>query len=484
GWPSWGSPAPRSSGWRISRPWGPRRCWPRSFWAWPIWAGASAPRRGRRPDDLAGHRSPGASPLRRRRRRGPRPPVRRPGGDALAGRRALVRRRGARALRAVAPALRRALGRAWLGRVGGHRREDRRSHGPVRAQVSPDRAGGHAARRRGALRPRTALLGAGLCLGGGGPGAEPRLRDSRAGPRGGGGAAGQPWLTGGDGEDRAGPRRTRGAVRHPRGLLCPEPRRLPRPRGRDQGAGMNFTLGRKIAVGFSIALALLVLIAWASFKSLGELTQNAQRVEETYQTLQTLESILARIIDVETGERGFLISGADHYLEPYRAARDSVRQEIATARRLTDANPAQRQRLDLLEPLIARKLALVAQSITERERDSKGGLDVQALLEQGQSTMDEIRTLIFRMKAEEHRLLVERADSAVSSRRNALLIVGLGCFSAIALIGAAESELKAAEERYRMLFDRSQSGIFRTTREGVLLECNQAFARMLGYRTP
>jgi CHASE3 domain sensor protein len=81
---------------------------------------------------------------------------------------------------------------------------------------------------------------------------------------------------------------------------------------------MNFTLGRKIAVGFSIALALLVLIAWASFKSLGELTQNAQRVEETYQTLQTLESILARIIDVETGERGFLISGADHYLEPYR----------------------------------------------------------------------------------------------------------------------------------------------------------------------
>ena len=151
---------------------------------------------------------------------------------------------------------------------------------------------------------------------------------------------------------------------------------------------MNFTLGHKIAIGFSIALALLVLIAGASFKSLGDLSQNAQRVEETHETLQTLESILARIIDVETGERGFLISGADHYLEPYRVARDTVRQEIARARRLTDDNPAQRQRLDLLEPLIARKLALVAQSITERERDNQGGLDVQALLEQGQSTMD------------------------------------------------------------------------------------------------
>ena len=44
---------------------------------------------------------------------------------------------------------------------------------------------------------------------------------------------------------------------------------------------MNFTLGRKIAVGFSIALALLVLIAGASLKSLDDLAQNAQRVEET-----------------------------------------------------------------------------------------------------------------------------------------------------------------------------------------------------------
>jgi diguanylate cyclase (GGDEF)-like protein/PAS domain S-box-containing protein len=259
---------------------------------------------------------------------------------------------------------------------------------------------------------------------------------------------------------------------------------------------MTFTLGRKIAVGFSAALLLLVLIAGASFKSLAVLALNAQRVEQTYQTLQVLEGILARVIDVETGERGFLISGADHYLEPYRVARESLRQELGRARRLTDDNPAQRQRLDLLEPLIARKLALVAQSISERER--AGGTDAQTLLEEGQSTMDEIRTTIFRMKAEELRLLAERAENAAASRRNALFVVGVGCFSAIALIGlagllirldlrrrrAAEAELKAAEERYRLLFDRSQAGIFRTNREGLLLECNPAFARMLGYRTP
>jgi len=259
---------------------------------------------------------------------------------------------------------------------------------------------------------------------------------------------------------------------------------------------MTFTLGRKIAVGFFASLIVLVLIGGASFKSLNDLGMNAQRVEQTYQTLQVLEGILARVIDVETGERGFLISGADHYLEPYRVARESLRAELARARRLTDDNPAQRQRLDQLEPLVARKLALVAQSISERER--AGGTDAQTLLEEGQSTMDEIRTTIFRLKAEELRLLAERAEIAAASRRNALVVVGAGGLVAIALMGlagllirldlrrrrAAEAELKAAEERYRLLFDRSQAGIFRTNRDGLLLECNAAFARMLGYRTP
>ena len=257
---------------------------------------------------------------------------------------------------------------------------------------------------------------------------------------------------------------------------------------------MTFTLGRKIAVGFIAALIVLVLISGVAFKSLKDLTQNGQRVEQTYQTLQVLEKILSLVGDVETGERGFLITGADHYLEPYRAARESLRAELARARGLTDDNPVQRQSLDLLQPLIARKLALVARSISERE----GGADAQTLLEESQSTMDEIRTTISRIKAEELRLLAERADTAAASRLKALWVVGVGSCAAIVLMGlagllirldlgrrrTAEAELKAAEERYRLLFDRSQAGIFRTNREGVLLECNAAFARTLGYRTP
>ena len=256
------------------------------------------------------------------------------------------------------------------------------------------------------------------------------------------------------------------------------------------------SLGRKIAVGFLVVFLVLVLIGAYSFRSLNELTASTQLQDQSTQTLKELEGILAKILDAETGERGFLISGADHYLESYRQSRDQLREALLTVRRLTDDNPAQRQRVDQLETLIARKLAFVAQSVGERERT--GGTDAQTLLEEGQSIMDEIRTLIIRMKAEEERLLRDRATSAALSRNNAKVVVGSASLAALALMGlaglairldlgrrrAAEAELKAAEERYRLLFDRSQAGIFRTNREGLLLECNPAFARMLGYRAP
>ena len=85
------------------------------------------------------------------------------------------------------------------------------------------------------------------------------------------------------------------------------------------------SLGRKIAVGFLVVFLVLVLIGAYSFRSLNELTASTQLQDQSTQTLKELEGILAKILDAETGERGFLISGADHYLESYHQSRDQLR---------------------------------------------------------------------------------------------------------------------------------------------------------------
>jgi two-component system, cell cycle sensor histidine kinase and response regulator CckA len=47
-----------------------------------------------------------------------------------------------------------------------------------------------------------------------------------------------------------------------------------------------------------------------------------------------------------------------------------------------------------------------------------------------------------------------------------------------------EVEVRESEERYRLLFERNLAGVYRSTAEGRLLECNRAFAQMMGYASP
>ncbi|MEK6375610.1 MAG: EAL domain-containing protein [Acidobacteriota bacterium] len=49
---------------------------------------------------------------------------------------------------------------------------------------------------------------------------------------------------------------------------------------------------------------------------------------------------------------------------------------------------------------------------------------------------------------------------------------------------SAEQLLRDSEERYRLLFERNLAGVFRTTLDGRVLECNEALARIFGYDTP
>ena len=48
----------------------------------------------------------------------------------------------------------------------------------------------------------------------------------------------------------------------------------------------------------------------------------------------------------------------------------------------------------------------------------------------------------------------------------------------------ADQALRISESRYRTLFERNLAGVFRSTLEGRILDCNESFARMFGYESP
>src|SRR5437899_1949145 len=115
------------------------------------------------------------------------------------------------------------------------------------------------------------------------------------------------------------------------------------------------TIGRKIGAGFGLALALLAILGGLAYWSTTRLIATSQSVERTQDVLGELGTLLTLVQDVETAYRGYLLTGDETFLQPYRDAQVRIDNTLQRLRELTAENAAQGQRLSDLRPLIDKK---------------------------------------------------------------------------------------------------------------------------------
>ena len=90
--------------------------------------------------------------------------------------------------------------------------------------------------------------------------------------------------------------------------------------------------------------------------------------------------------------------------------------------------------------------------------------------------------LIYRIKKEGKAVWIEEKLFPNKSDKNQPLLCGV--IQNISSQVALENRLKKSEEKYRKIFENNLAGVFRTHVDGTILECNQAFAAILGYASP
>jgi len=239
------------------------------------------------------------------------------------------------------------------------------------------------------------------------------------------------------------------------GARLPDPTRLSE--GNDEAMKPSFAI-RQEAERLALLIALLVVLfsavltyrAWASFE------RNRQEAQTTRQVVDGTTALLSYIKDAETGERGFLLTGADSYLEPYRQALTRVPATLDTLAR-TEAsrrNPRQLPRIDRLKPLVQEKMNELAQAIELRQ--SKGFDAALALVrtDRGKAAMDQIRASCNEIQAASLDLLTQQREEVRSTAFEAGLISTLGSASVFMLLVLATIAIRrGARHRQRLIED-------------------------------
>jgi CheY-like chemotaxis protein/signal transduction histidine kinase/CHASE3 domain sensor protein len=188
-------------------------------------------------------------------------------------------------------------------------------------------------------------------------------------------------------------------------------------------------------LGFVVAVAAVAFISLLTYRSLQTRAIAAQRVTHTLEVLQRLESILSLVKDAETGQRGFLLTGEDPYLEPNINAKAQLPEAFRKARQLVADDEVQRQRLTALELAVNEKLSELDRTIALRRKGDVAAAIAAVRTDRGQVSMDRIRSMVTTMEATERTALAtreqewERAEfisTSVTFGGSALLLVLIG----------------------------------------------------------
>ena len=176
-------------------------------------------------------------------------------------------------------------------------------------------------------------------------------------------------------------------------------------------------IGTKIGASFALGLLFFAVLSAVSYRSTYQLVATAEREAHTYKVLGELEDLLSQLKSAETGQRGYLITGKEAYLEPYKRSIGKVDGKIRELRKLTEDNPMQQSKLDALEPLVKGKMVELNQTIELRRQQGFEAAKKVVLTDRGKQMMDNIRAVLTDMETEERSLLQSRSQTAAAAAR-------------------------------------------------------------------
>lgn len=181
-----------------------------------------------------------------------------------------------------------------------------------------------------------------------------------------------------------------------------------------------------------------------------------------------LAALQRRLLDAETGQRGFLISGDERYLTPYSGAIGEIVPMLDRIEAIASGSPTAARLLPELRRLVAAKLSELAETIAVRRANGFAAARALVLTNVGKTTMDDIRAHVDSLTAEQHAVVTaETAASAVSARAAILVqsaaglvgvvLVAIGLWAFERVLAALDARERSARELLQATADAARA---------------------------
>ena len=147
----------------------------------------------------------------------------------------------------------------------------------------------------------------------------------------------------------------------------------------------------KLAISLPLAMlatAILIFINEASFQ---QSSTAVASMEQAQQTRSAINRLVRQILEAETGQRGFLLTGDERYLEPYNAATADINQNLDQLRQLVAPYPEQISDFNSMSGHVSQKLIEMDLTVRMRRQDNEDGWKFVLTTDVGKEQMQAIR---------------------------------------------------------------------------------------------
>ncbi|NVE01380.1 methyl-accepting chemotaxis protein [Massilia sp. BJB1822] len=253
----------------------------------------------------------------------------------------------------------------------------------------------------------------------------------------------------------------------------------------------DFGIRQKLYFGFGAVVLILALLLGSAYTNLSRLDEANGWNNHTHEVIAETQFLLESLLNMETGERGFALTGDEASLAPLGAGQTAFKTHLAKTRSLTADNPQQQERLARLEQAQAEWFANAVQPVLKLRRAAADQAGLEAVLAfekagKGRAGMDSMRALLNDIGGAEQSLLEQRARDALALQRltnntllfGGLLAVGLAMLLARMLSRAIVPPLEQAVAIARQVAAGDLSGTIRADSRDETGQMMQALADM------